>query len=96
MAAKRITVVGSVKRDLDEIAKVAPDLAESGLAAMALTLARELDKAKNSATSKSMCARALADVLDQLRELTPEKEKRDGLDEIADRRAQRLAGEPAA
>jgi hypothetical protein len=67
------------------------DLRGSALAATALALAAEVDKAKNSATSKSMCARVLADVLGQLRELKPPAEEGDSLDDLAARRRARRA-----
>lgn len=53
-------------------------------------MARELDAMKNSATSKSMCAKALLDTLDRIRELLPEKEEGDELDDLARKRAERL------
>ncbi len=56
--------------------------------ASALALARELD-VKNSATSKSMCARALREAMDRLRELAPPAERADRLDELAGRRKRR-------
>lgn len=91
MAAKPdLTAVAAVRRDLADIAKRDPRLAESGLAATALALASELD-AKNSATSKSMCARALVEALEKLRALAPEEEAHDQLDSLAARRAARIA-----
>lgn len=78
-------VAAAVRRDLDSIARVAPELATSALAASALSLAREMDDAGNSATSKSMCARALLDTLDRMRELMPIAEEADELDELVAR-----------
>lgn len=86
----------AVDRDLKAIRVSDPALADSALAASALALARELDDTDNSATSKSMCARALHDALDRLRELTPEGEEADGLDDLAARRTKRIAGGSAA
>lgn len=86
-----VTVVEALQRDLAVIAKVAPELAESTLAASALALAREIDTAENSATSKSMCARALVETLDKLRALVPEQDAGDGVDELGSRRARRIA-----
>lgn len=77
--------------DLAAIAKVAPELASCTLAATAQALAVEMD-GDNSATSKSMCAKALVDIMGQIRALTPEQKKGDGLDDLATRRASRLAG----
>jgi hypothetical protein len=76
----------AVKRDL----KAFPaDLARSTLAESALALARELDSPENSATSKSMCARALLDTMNRLRELAPPPEQKDRLDDLSARRQQR-------
>ena len=88
-------VVDAVRRDIAEIAKRDKALAQSGLAASALALDRELDDAGNSATSKSMCARALSETLDRLRELAPEPVEGDKLDELRARRASR-SGRSAA
>lgn len=84
-------VVDAVKRDLAELAKRDKQLAECGHAATALALARELDSPRNSATSKSMCARALSETLDRLRELAPPKRTKDGIDDLATKRASRRA-----
>jgi len=91
MARKALTVVDAVQSELDQLAKRDKSLAVSGFAASALALARALDDPDNSATSKSMCARSLLDVLDRLRELAPTEEKDDQLDELVARRAKRLA-----
>lgn len=85
-----LTVVEAVERDLANLAKRAPGLDESAEAATALALARELDS-HNSATSKSMCARALNETMDKLRGMAPPAEEGDGLDELKARRAARLA-----
>lgn len=86
-----VSVVEAVQRDLATIAAVAPELAICTLAATALSLAEEMD-GHNSATSKSMCAKALVDIMQELRALTPEQAKGDGVDELIARRAARLAG----
>jgi hypothetical protein len=93
---KTFKVVDAVQRDLAAIAKLDKGLARSGLAASALALAKELDNPENSATSKSMCARALTEQLDHLRELAPDEEKGDKLDDLSARRAARLAGSAKA
>lgn len=90
-----LTVAAAVQADLDEIGQRDPALARSGLAASALSLAREMDD-KNSATSKSMCARALREALDRLRELAPAERKKDKVDELSTRRKARLARSAAA
>lgn len=85
-----MSVEAAVTRDIAELAGRDERLAESGLAASALALARELDN-PNSATSKSMCARSLLETLDRLRQLAPPERKRDRIDELASRRASRRA-----
>jgi hypothetical protein len=87
-----VSVVDAVRRDLNRLDK---EYAESGLAASALALAAEIDDSANSATSKSMCARALLDTMNRLRELAPEKPKKDRVDELSKRRAKRRAGRAA-
>jgi hypothetical protein len=67
-------------------------VAGSALAASALVLAAELDSPGNSATAKSMCARALREALDRLRELVPVEGEEDELDGLRARRAARIAG----
>jgi hypothetical protein len=76
------------------IAKVDAVLARSALAATAVILAKELDAADNSATSKSMCAGQLRDTMDRLRELVPKAAEKDKLDALKARRATRLARRP--
>jgi hypothetical protein len=83
-----MSVVASVQRDIEALAKREARLGSSGLAALALALAREMD-AKNSATSKSMCARALAETLERLEALAPVEEISDALDDLAARRTKR-------
>ena len=82
-------VTAAIRRD---IAELPPELATSGLAALALALATQIDDPANSATSKSMCAGQLRDTLRDLRELTPADEEADELDDLASRRATRRSG----
>lgn len=91
-----VFVVDAVRRDLASLAERDAELAGSGLAMSMLTMAYEMSNPYNSATSKSMCAKALADGMRQLRELAPPVKEADAIDDLADRRAKRLAGEPAA
>jgi hypothetical protein len=87
-----MSVFEAVERDLERLAEGAGD---SALGQTALALARELDQ-DNSATSKSMCAKSMIDVLRELRSLAPPEKESDGLDDLAARRATRLAGRSAA
>lgn len=88
-------VAEAVLRDLQAIYKQAPELASSGLAAMAFSLAQSVDDPV-STTSKSMCAGRLLDTLEALRALVPEKAEGDVIDDFVARRAQRLARAAAA
>lgn len=87
-----MSVVEAVQRDLEGLP---PDLAGSGLAATALALAGEIDKRGNSATSKSMCAKALNDTLRDLRALAPARRETDALDDLTARRERRLSASAA-
>lgn len=80
------SVVAAVERDLIALG---PELADSSLAAAALALAKEIDSSGNSATSKSMCARALLETMDRLRALAPPQEAADKLDDLKQRRETR-------
>jgi hypothetical protein len=80
-------VTEGVARNLAEIAKRDKALAEGALAESALALALQLDHPGNSATSKAMCAKALAEAVDRLFELAPPERKADGVDQLRARRA---------
>lgn len=84
-----MSVLESVERDLERIAELDASLADSALAALAQQLAKELDSSGNSATSKSMCARALMDALERLQELAPSEKEKDRVDELAEKRDRR-------
>lgn len=77
-------VVAAVRRDLKGLPK---ELAQSTLAAAALSLAAELDKVKISATARASCARALREVMEELRALAPPAEESDKVDELRARRS---------
>jgi RNA 3'-terminal phosphate cyclase len=83
------TVVAAVQRDLAALRQVDAKLADSALAATALELAKQLDEGENSATSKSMCARTLQEIMKELRALAPAEREADGIDDLAARRASR-------
>ena len=91
-----LTVTSAVARDLAQMAARDPLLARSSLAMAALALAREMDDPDNSATSKSMCARALLDTMDRLAELCPPLRKGNAVDLLTAQREERLARESAA
>lgn len=84
-------VVDGAERNVEAIRKRDEELAGSALAASAIALAREIEHPYNSATSKSMCAREMRDTLDRLRELAPEEEHADSLDELKQARERRRA-----
>ncbi len=75
-----------------DLAELPGEMGRSGLAALCLALAREIDNSSNSATSKSMCAGQLRETLEQLRAMAPADEEDDELDDLTRRRAVRLAG----
>jgi hypothetical protein len=80
------TTVAGVESDL----KALPShLARSGLAATALSLARQLDLDETSATAKAACARSLVQVQRELRALAPPRKEVDELDELTARREAR-------
>ena len=83
-------VVAAVERDLTAFRRRSPEIADSALAAAALVLAERMDNPRNSATSVSMCARALKETMDRLRELLPPVQEADRLDDLASRRQKRL------
>ncbi len=86
-----MSVTAAVERDIAAIRKRDPALADSTLAALALSLAGLVDDPKASATSKSMNAHQLRDTTIKLRELAPPEELGDRLDDIAKQRAKRRA-----
>lgn len=71
-----------------ELEALGPRGANSTLAAVALSLARALD-GDASATSKSMCAKSMVDVLRELRSIAPPKQEADNLDDLTARREAR-------
>jgi hypothetical protein len=85
------SVTAALERELKAIAKRDTALAESTVAATARALAIELDSPNNSATSKSMCAKAMYDAIDRLYELAPAEKNKDGVDDIAAQREARRA-----
>lgn len=86
-----VSVVAGVRADIKRITVLAPDMAKSSLALSALALAALIDDPGNSATSRSMCARELRETLVALAAACPEVREADGVDELAGRRAARIA-----
>jgi hypothetical protein len=86
-APRKGPVVRAVEKELKSLgaATVSPSLA-----ATAVALAHEMDE-DNSATSKSMCAKALIDAVDRIRELAPPKKESNPVDELRARRTARRA-----
>jgi hypothetical protein len=82
-------VIEGALREVEAIRARDPELADSALAASAVALAREIEHPYNSATSKSMCAREMRDTLDRLRELAPEEEREDAVDDLQAQRQKR-------
>jgi hypothetical protein len=82
-------LVDAVEGELERIRALDPALADGPLAASAVAMALEIEHPFNSATSKSMCQNRLAEALRELRELAPVQPKKDGLDELAERRTAR-------
>lgn len=90
-----VTVLDAVTRDLASVGKRKPELADGTLAATAMALAAEIDDPTNSATSKSMCAARLVEVMQHIRELAPDAREENPLDEIRARRDRKQDREPA-
>jgi hypothetical protein len=81
------TVLTAVESDLKVLGKRRPDLPDTALAASARELARQLDDPDNSATSKSMCSRALTETMERLEQMAPPKKEGDWIDSIKNRRS---------
>lgn len=88
--AARPDLVAAVERELAEIRERSGATSDSALAATALVMAYEIQDPYNSATSKAMCAKAMAETMRDLRAACPPSEQEDRVDEIAKRRKRRL------
>lgn len=95
-ANSRTKVIEALERDLANMRKLAPAVADSALAATAVALAYELEDPFNSATAKSMCAKALHAAWKELRELAPPDEENDSLDALIAGRDARLGSGQSA
>lgn len=76
------SVETAVRKELESFGERTPP----ALAASAVRLAKEMDDPENSATSKSMCSKALLETMKTLRELAPPPARKDAVDELSDRR----------
>lgn len=91
-AAPKQPVVAATRRDLAVLKRRDEALADGSLAQAALALAARIDDPKNSATSVSMCAARLLDLMDRLWQLAPADVERNRVDELHAKREKRLAG----
>jgi hypothetical protein len=73
-----------------ELEALGPAAIGSSLGVVALTLAAELDD-RNSATSKSLCAKAMIDVMREIKAAAPPKREEDDIERARKRRVSRLA-----
>ena len=87
-----MTVRAGVERDLAAWERRQPGISVSGLASSALALAAQMDDPGTKATAMANCANSLAQVLARIEEGLPAEVTEDDLDDLAARRARRLAG----
>lgn len=87
-----MSVRESMEREIEEIRRLDPKLADGVYAAMALALADEIDADRNKAMSTAACSTELRQTMNTLRELIPEDDEKDAVDELRNRREQRRAG----
>lgn len=91
MSGKRVgreSVVEAVRADVAALGQL--PRGTRALVAAALRLAEQLD-GEHSATSKSMCAKALVETMEHLREIAPVEDAGDAVDELTSRRDRRQA-----
>ena len=84
-------VIDSTRMELELLDQRRPGLASTARAAVAVSLAYELENPFNSATSKANCARELRELMGELMLSLPLEEQADAMDELAARRQARLA-----
>ena len=85
-----MSVTDALRAELAELDRRVKGLSGSTLAALALELASAVDDPGNSATSRSMCAKAFLDAMDRLHALVPAEEEVDALDELTRKRQERI------
>lgn len=79
----RTDVVASVERKIGALRALDPEIAEAPEAAAALAMAYEIQHPFNSATSKSMCVRAMSEAVERLRAMAPPEREQDDIDRLA-------------
>lgn len=94
--ARPSRVIEAIEREIESWRGASPKLADSTYAATAVALAYEVENPWNSATSKAYCAKELRETMTLLRAMLPADEKKDGIDDLERRRAERLAARGAA
>lgn len=84
-----MSVRESIEREIDEIRRLDPRLADGPYAEMALALADEMDGDRNKGMTKATVGTELRQTLNRLYELIPEDQEKDAVDELRTRREQR-------
>ena len=84
-------VIDATRMELELLDQRRPGLAMTARAAVAVSLAYEMENPYNSATSKANCARELRELMRELVLSLPLEEQADAMDELAARRQARLA-----
>jgi hypothetical protein len=83
--------VGVVEAVTAEIAGLPDELGDSGLAALVLACAENVDAAKPGTTPGAMWAQRLQEALRELRALAPPSQRADSVDEVKQQRERRRA-----
>jgi hypothetical protein len=85
-----MVVRDELEQELQILCRQHPDIAPA-LMATALRLAEALDNPRITPTATAFCAKSMIEIMDRIYELMPAEQKRSRLDDLADRRAARLA-----
>lgn len=94
--ARPARVIDAIEAEIESWRGIASKVAESTYAATAVALAYEVEDPYNSATSKAYCAKELRETMTLLRSMLPVEKRKDGVDDLESRRAERLAKQRAA
>lgn len=89
-------VINAIETEIESWRRIAPKVADSTYAATAIALAYEVEDPYNSATSKAYCAKELRETMTLLRSILPAEQRKDGIDDLESRRADRLAKQRTA